>query len=338
MTEGIGVAVGSRRMKAIVCRTYGRPDVLELQEINRPSIAEDGMLVRVHASSINPVDFFPLSRVGYTARRLSGGLKRKPLVLGVDFAGTVESVGPRVADFKPGDEVFGGAKGAFAECVSVPAAGAVVRPPAGLTFEQAAAVPVAALTALQALRDHGRVRKGQSVLINGASGGVGSFAVQIAKAFGTHVSAVCSPRNVEIARALGADIDIDYTREDFTRGGATYDLMLDIAGNRSWSECQRVLAATAIVVAVGASANTVWGENRTLRHLLGVRLASIGGTRKLALFIAKLNKQDLLVLQKLVEEGKVTPVIDRRYELNQVPEALTYMGEGHAQGKIVVRV
>src|SRR2546426_3577334 len=338
MIEEIGVAVGRGRMKAIVCHASGRPDVLKLEEIDRPSIGEDGMLIRVQASSINPVDFFPLSRVGYTARRLSGGLKRKPLVLGVDFAGTVESVGPRVADFKPGDEVFGGANGAFAEYVAVRAKGGLVRKPANLTAEQAAAVPVAALTALQALRDHGRVQPGQRVLINGASGGVGSFAVQIAKAFGAHVSAVCSPRNVETARGLGADMVIDYTREDFTRSGETYDLMLDIAGNRSWSECQRVLAPTAVLVAVGGSAHTVWGGNRTLRHLLGVRLASIRGTRKLAMFIAKLNKTDLLILQKLIEEGKVTPVIDRRYELSQVPDALTYMGEGHAQGKIVVRV
>src|SRR2546422_8685895 len=338
MTEEIGVAVGGGRMKAIVGRAHGRPDVLKLEEIDRPSIGDDGMLIRVHASSINPVDFFLLSPVGYAVRRLSEGLRRKPLVLGVDFAGTVESVGPRVTDFKPGDEVFGGANGAFAEYVSVPATGAVVRRAAGLTLEQAAAVPVAGLTALQALRDHGRVRKGQKVVINGASGGVGSFAVQIAKAFGARVTAVCSPRNVETARALGADLVIDYTKEDFTRGGERYDLVLDIAGNRSWSEYKRVLAPTATLVAVGGSAHTVWGGNRTLRHLLGMRLASIRGARKLALFIAKLNKEDLLVLQKLIEDGKVTPVIDRRYELNQVPEALTYMGEGHAQGKIVVRV
>src|SRR6184192_3324934 len=209
-------------MKAIVCRTHGRPDVLRLEEIDKPIVSADGLLVRLHASSINPVDFFPLSRVAYTARLLSGGLKPKPKVLGIDFAGTVESVGEGVTDFRPGDEVFGGANGAFAEYVSLPSKKAVVLKPANVTFEQAAAVPVAAVTALQALRDHGRLRQGQRVLINGASGGVGTFAVQIAKAFGAHVTAVCSPRNVETARALGADTVIDYTREDFTRSGESY--------------------------------------------------------------------------------------------------------------------
>lgn len=325
-------------MNAIVCRTHGRPDVLRLEEIDRPSISDDGVLVRVQASSINPADFFQLSRVAYTARLLSGRLKPKPHVLGIDFAGTVESIGKGVTEFKPGDEVFGGAKGTFAEYASFPAKGPVVRKSASLTFEQAAAVPVAALTALQALRDHGRVREGQKVLINGASGGVGSFAVQIAKSFGAHVTAVCSPRNVETARALGAESVIDYTREDFTWSGESYDLMLDIAGNHAWSECTRVLTPTAIMVAVGGSAHTVWGTNATLRHLISVRLASLRGTRKVAFFITKLNKEDLLVVQKLFHEGKVTSVIDRCYEFTRVPEALDYMGEGHAKGKIVVRV
>jgi NADPH:quinone reductase-like Zn-dependent oxidoreductase len=326
-------------MKAILCRRPGRPEVLELEEIDKPSIADDGVLVRVHASSVNPVDFFPLSRVAYTARLLSGRFKAKPVVLGTDFAGTVESVGKSVTEFKPGDEVFGGKdRGTFAEYVSVPAQGALVAKPASVTFEQAGAVAVAAITALQALRDHGRVREGQKVLINGASGGVGSFAVQIAKAFGAHVTAVCSPRNVETARALGADRVIDYTREDFTRSGESYDLIIDIAGNHSWSECKRVLAPTGIMVATGGSAHTVWGGNSTIRHLIGVRLASMRDTRKAALFIAKLNKADLLVLQKLLAEGKITPVIDRCYELNRVSEAFDYMGEGHAKGKIILNV
>jgi len=326
-------------MKAIVCRRPGRPDVLELEEVDKPSIAEDGVLVRVHASSLNPVDFFPLSRVAYTARLLSGRFKAKPVVLGTDFAGTVESVGNSVTEFKPGDEVFGGKdRSTFAQYVSVPTDGAVVAKPAKVTFDQAAAVPVAAVTALQALRDHGRVRQGQKVMINGASGGVGSFAVQIAKAFGAHVTAVCSTRNVETARALGADTVIDYTREDFTRSGESYDLMIDIAGNHSWSECKRVLAPTGIMVAAGGSAHTVWGANSTIRHLVGVRLASVRGTRKVALFIAKLNKADLLVLQKLLVEGKITPAIDRCYELNRVREAFNYMGEGHAKGKIIINV
>ena len=326
-------------MKAILCRRPGRPDVLELDEIDKPSIADDGVLVRVHAASVNPVDFFPLSGVAYTARLLSRGFKAKPVVLGTDFAGTVESVGKTVTEFKPGDEVFGGKdRSTFAEYVSISAKGAVVVKPANVSFEQVAAVPVAAITALQALRDHGRVQQGQKVLINGASGGVGSFAVQIAKAFGAHVTAVCSPGNVETARALGADRIIDYTREDFTRSAEAYDLMIDIAGNHSWSECKRILVPTGIMVAAGASAHTVWGGSATIRHLIGVRLASLRGTRKAALFIAKLNKADLLFLTKLLAEGKVTPVIDRCYKLNRVPDAFNYMGEGHAKGKIIITV
>src|SRR3989440_3631392 len=229
-------------MKAIVCRKPGRPDVLELEEIDTPSFAEDGLLVRVRASSINPVDSFPLSRMAYAARLLSGGFKAKAVVIGTDFAGTVEAVGKSVTEFQPGDEVFGGKdRSTFAAYVSIPAKGAVVAKPANVTFEQAAAVPVAAVTALQALRDHGRVRQGQLVLVNGASGGVGTFAVQIAKAFGTHVTAVCSPRNVEMARSIGADRVIDYTREDFTKGGELYDVIFDIVANHSFSARRRVL-------------------------------------------------------------------------------------------------
>lgn len=326
-------------MKAILCRRPGRPDVLELGEIEAPPVADDSVLVRVRAASLNPVDFFPLSQVAYTARLISGGFKPKPVVLGTDFAGTVESVGKSVTEFKPGDEVFGGKdRSTFAEYVSIRQQGAVVAKPVGTTFDQAAAVPVAAITALQAVRDHGRVREGQKVLINGASGGVGSFALQIAKAFGAHVTAVVSPRNLETARALGADRVIDYTQEDFTRSGKSYDLIIDVAGNHSWSACKDVLAPTGIMVAAGGSAHTVWGGNSTIKHLLGVRLASIGGTRKAALFIAKLNKADLMVLRKLLAEGRIAPVIDRSYPLNRVTEAFDYMGEGHARGKIIITI
>src|SRR5207248_8752105 len=240
--DGSTAAIQRGLMKAIVCRTHGRPDVLRLEEIDRPSVPDDGLLVRVHASSINPVDFFPLSRVAYTARLLSGGLKSKAKVLGIDFAGTVESVGEGVTDFRPGDEVFGGANGAFAEYVSLPSKKGVVLKPANLTFEQAAAVPVAGVTALQALRDHGRVEKGQKVLINGASGGVGSFAVQIAKALGAEVTAVCSTRNVDTARSHGADRVIDYTREDFTQSGQRYDLILGANAHHSIFDYRRSLS------------------------------------------------------------------------------------------------
>lgn len=326
-------------MKAIVCRRPGRPDVLRLEAIDRPPIADDDILVRVRSASVNPVDFFTLSRVGFTARRVSQGFGPKPLVLGTDFAGTVESIGRSVTEFKPGDEVFGGRSGgAFAEYLSVPAKGAVIQKSANLSFEHAAAIPVAAVTALQAVRDHGKVLKGQKVLVNGASGGVGSFAVQIAKAFGATVTAVCSPANLETARTLGAERVIDYTRVDFTRSGESYDVMIDVAGNRSWSEDKRVLAPTGIMVAAGASVHTVWGGNRTLRHLLSIRLASVRGPQKAVLFIAKLTKEDLLLLRRLFEEGKVRSVIDRSYELDRVPEAFNYMGEGHARGKIIINV
>jgi NADPH:quinone reductase-like Zn-dependent oxidoreductase len=325
-------------MKAIVCPRPGRLDVLRLEEIDRPGLPEDGLLVRVHASSINPADFFQLSRLAAAARRLNRRLNPKLAILGTDFAGTVEVVGKSVTRFKPGDAVFGGAKGAFAEYVAVGEDDGIWRKPANVTFEQAAAVPVAALTALQALRDHGRVEPGQKVLINGASGGVGSYALQLAKLFGAQVTAVCSPRNAETVRSNGADRVIDYTREDFTRSGEQYDLMIDIAGSRRWSECIRVLTPRATFVAAGASSNTVWRSGRTLRHLAGIRLATLGSRRRAAFFIAKLNRADLGFLADLIETGKLVPVLDRLYALNQVPEAMAYMGEGHAKGKIVVTI
>jgi NADPH:quinone reductase-like Zn-dependent oxidoreductase len=325
-------------MKAIVCRTPGRPDVLRLEEIDKPAVAEDGVLIRVHATSINPVDFWPMGRVAYTARWMVGRFTPKAEVLGIDFAGTVESVGKNVTHFKPGDEVFGGRQGAFAEYVSMPEGGPVVRKPANVTFEHAAAVPVAAVTALQAVRDHGRIKPGQRVLINGASGGVGSFAIQIAKLFGADVTAVCSARNLDRARSLGADRVIDYAEEDFTRGAERYDVLLDIAGSHSWSASVRVLDPKGTFVLVGASVNTVFGGNRSIMHIIRFLVSSRFGSRRFAFFIAKLNKGDLTVLGDLLSSGKLTAVIDRQYPLNQVPDAMAYMGEGHAKGKIVVRV
>jgi len=320
-------------VKAIVCRRPGRPDVLEIAEVEKPAVPEDGVLVRVHAASLNPVDFFTLSSANAATRRLA----RRPRaeVVGTDFAGTVESVGGGVTVFRPGDEVFGGQRGAFAEYVCVSERAGVAPKPANLTFEQAAAVPVAALTALQALRDHGRIQPGQRVLVNGASGGVGTFAVQLARELGGEVTAVCSPRNVELARSLGAHTVVDYTRENFTQSEQRYDLLVDIAGSRSWSECRRVLAPRATFVAVGGSVHTVWGGVHTLMHLAGVRLASIGSSRKAALFITKVNRPDLLVLRDLLESGRLTAVIDRRYRLDDVVAAFQYLGEGHARGKIV---
>lgn len=323
-------------MKAVVCRRYGPPEVIEVAEVDKPVVPDDGVLVRVHASSINPLDMFSLSRVSYLMRMLSQGLRPRQEVLGTDFAGTVESVGHGVTQFQPGDEVFGAQRGAFAEYLCVSETGAVVRKPANITFEQAAAVPIAAVTALQAVRDHGHLQQGQRVLINGGSGGVGTFAVQIATAFGGHVTAVCSATNVGRVRSIGAERVVDYSQEDFLREEQGYDLMLDIAGSRSFSECTRVLAPTATFVAVGASAHMPSGAGPVLRHLAGVRLASLGSSRKVILFVARMNKSDLMALHDLLQAAKVTPVIDRCYPLADVPAALRYLGEGHARGKIVI--
>ena len=264
----------------------------------------------------------------------------KPEVLGTDYAGTVESVGKAVIGFKVGDQVFGARKGAFAEYVSIPETGPVVRKPSAVTFEQAAAVPVAGLTALQAVQDHGRVREGQRVLVNGASGGVGTFAVQISKALGALVTGVCSPQNIETALAIGADRVIDYTKEDFTRRGERYDLAIDIAGSHSWSKFRRVLEPKGTFVAVGLAAiqHSPGGVGKSLRHLLGVRLASLTGGPRSASFIAKLNKQGLAFLGDLMAAGKIRSVIDRQYELKQVHEAMAYMDQGHARGKVVIRL
>jgi NADPH:quinone reductase-like Zn-dependent oxidoreductase len=322
-------------MRAIVRNTYGSPDVLELQEIEKPDPTDDEVLVQVRAASVNPADWYTLTGP-FIARIPNGLLKPKSNRLGIDFAGTVEAVGRNVTQFRPGDEVFGGRSGALAEYVCVPEDRAVVLKPANVTFEQAAAVPVAALTALQGLRDKGQLHPGQKVLINGASGGVGTFAVQIAKALGAEVTGVCSTRNVDLVRSLGADNVVDYTREDFTRSDRRYDLMLDVAGSRSWSECKRVLNPQATLVIVGApKGNRLIGP---LSHIVKLRLASVPSSQKAVFFIAKVNKADLLVLRELLEAGKVTPVIDRRYELSDSADAFRYLGEGHAQGKIVITV
>jgi NADPH:quinone reductase-like Zn-dependent oxidoreductase len=318
-------------MRAVVRPAYGTP---ELREIDKPVPADDEVLVRVSAASVNPVDWYRLTGRPYLARLQEGLRKPKSEEVGVDFAGTVEAVGGDVTRLQPGDLVFGGRTGAFADYVR--ARDAVAAKPANLTFEQAAAVPIAGLTALQGLRDKGQLQSGQRVLINGASGGVGTFAVQIAKWLGAEVTGVCSTRNVETARALGADHVVDYTREDFTRSGQRYDLMLDIAGNRSWRECIRVLDREATIVVVGGPKTNRWIG--PIGHMLGMKLASLGRSREVVPFMTKLNNDDLAVLGKLLEDGTVTPVIDRRYELSAVADAFRYLGEGHAQGKIVITV
>ena len=326
------------KMKAAVRRKWGRPrDVVELAEVAKPSPADDEVLVRVHASSVNRSDYYSLGGVAILMRPMIGGfLRPKDEHVGGDFAGIAEAVGKDVDDVKPGDEVYGVRSGAYAEYVSVKTA--VSRKPANLSFEEAAAVPVAGLTALEAVRDHGNLQPGQRVLVNGASGGVGSFAVQLAKALGAgHVAAVCSARNVERAKALGADTVIDYAREDYTSGDGRYDLIVDVAGTHSWRQNLRVLVPGGTLVLAGMpSGNHLTGP---LGRLARLWLTSrIGRGRKLVFFVCKPNRANLAALRELIEEGKVRPAVDRVYPLGEVADALQAMGEGHTQGKLVVRI
>ncbi len=319
-------------MKAIVYHRYGSPDVLELADVDAPEVADDGVLVRVRAASVNALDWHRMRGQPFLVR-LSDGLRRpKVSGLGVDVAGHVEAVGRNVTQFRPGDEVFGARTGAFAEYVS---GRTFVPKPAGLTFEQAAAIPVAATTALQGLRDKGGLQPGQRALINGASGGVGTFAVQIAKALGAQVTAVCSTSNVEMARSIGADRVIDYTREDFTRSGERYDLILDIAGSRSLLACRRVLTSHGTLVVVGGPGGR-WlaPADRSVKAVVMSRFVS----QRMVPFLAQITKEDLVVLKELAQAGKLRAVIDRTYPLSDVPEAIRYVEAGHARGKVVITV
>jgi len=331
----MATTAATETMQAILRPRYGSAHVLELGEVGKPVLVDDGVLVRVRAASVNQGDWYGMTGTPWFARLELGLRKPKSPLLGTDFAGTVEAVGKDVTDFQPGDDVFGGRSGAFAEYVC--ARKGVARKPANMSFEEAAAVPVAALTALQALRDKGHIEQGQKVLVNGASGGVGTFAVQIAKALGAEITAVCSTKNVDRMRSLGADRVIDYTREDFTRSGGRYDLLLDVAGSKSWSRCKRVLAPRAIVVLVGGRK----GSNRMLGplgHAIRMWLGSLGSRRKAVFFVAKFNRDDMNVLAELLESGKVAPVVERSYPLSETPDAIRHVGEGHPQGKIVIAV
>jgi len=326
-------------MKAIVYYKYGSPDVLQCEEIEKPTPGDDEVLIKVRAASANPLDWHPIRGEPYIVRAMTGLRKPKATRPGVDLAGQVEAVGRNVTQFQPGDEVFGASHGTFAEYVCA-GENKLVLKPASLTFEQAAAVPVAALTALQGLRDKGRIRPGQKVLINGAAGGVGTFAVQIAKSFGAHVTGVCSTRNVDMVRSIGADHVIDYTRENFTQTGQLYDLILDNVGNRSLSDCRRVLTSKGILVlnsggSLGASDGRWIGP---LARLLKALLLSQFVSQNLVTFLASENKQDLVILKELIEANKLTPVIDRCYTLSEAPEAIRYLEEGHARGKVVITV
>jgi len=321
-------------MKAIVHERYGRPDVLELREAPLPVPTDDQVLVRVRASSVNPVEWYGVT--GPLFARPGGGLLHPTFTgVGADVAGTVEAVGKDVEGLGPGDEVYGVAAGAWADFACA-RQGRIGPKPANLSFEQAAAVPIAAVTALQALRDKARVERGQKVLINGASGGVGTFAVQLAKAFGADVTAVCSTGNAELVASLGADRVVDYTREDFTRLSDRFDVLLDIAGSRSFLALRRVLAPDATVVLVGG--RTTYRGLGPIPHLLGSRLKAIGRSQKAVSFLAKVTSGDLSVLRELFEAGTIEPVIDREYPLEDAAEALAYLGEGHAKGKVVVTI
>jgi NADPH:quinone reductase-like Zn-dependent oxidoreductase len=322
-------------MKAIVQDGYGPPDVLHLEDIEEPIAGADEVLVRVLAASAFIGDWHIATGLPYAIRAVSGLRAPKNRVRGQDFAGQVESVGDNVTGLHPGDEVFGTCFGSFAEMARAEP-DKIAPKPANLDFERSATVPTAGSTALQGLRDVGRVHPGQRVLIIGAAGGVGSFAVQIAKAFGAHVTGVCSTTKVDLVRSIGADDVIDYTRDDFAEGGQRYDVILDTAGNRAVSHLRRALAPRGTLVIGGGEGGGRWfgGIDRQLRALM----LSPFVRQKLGTFVAKPNSQDLIVLKELIEAGKVTPVIDRTYPLSEVPQAIRYLAEGHARGKVVITV
>jgi NADPH:quinone reductase-like Zn-dependent oxidoreductase len=323
-------------MKAMVQDTYGSADILELRDIDKPEIADDEVLVRVHAAGVDRGVWHVMTGLPYPIRLAGYGLRKpKTPVPGGDLAGVVEAVGKDVTRFQPGDEVFGIGKGTFAEYARAPE-NKLAPKPANLTFEQAAVVAISGLPALQALRDKGRVEPGQKVLIIGASGGVGTYAVQLAKAFGAHVTGVCSTTKVDLVRSLGADHVIDYTRDDFAEEEQRYDLILDIGGNASLSRLRRALAPQGTLVIVGGEAGGRWlgGNDRQLRALLLSRFVG----QKLTTFISKENHEDMLVLKELIEAGKITPVIDRTHPLREVPQAIRYVEQGHARGKVVITI
>src|SRR5229473_2809227 len=324
-------------MKAIVYEAYGSADILEVKEVRKPGVEADQVLVRVRAASANPYDWHLMSGVPYIARISMGLRKPKYSLLGTDVAGEVEAVGSAVSRFRPGDAVFGFVgSGGFAEYVSAPEKLLALKP-ANLSFEQAATIPLAAVTALQGLRDAGEIKSGQKVLIVGASGGVGTFAVQIAKWYGADVTGVCSTRNLEMVRSIGADRVIDYTREDFTRTGQRYDLIFQLAGTATPSTCRRALtAAGRLVLSSGDSPGRIIGPvGRIIKALL---LSPFIGGQTMRPLIAKPSSADLQFLRELIEAGRITPVIDRTYALSEAPDAIRYLETGHARGKVVISV
>jgi NADPH:quinone reductase-like Zn-dependent oxidoreductase len=327
----------SARMKAVVFRQYGGPEVLHIEEVEKPSPKADELLIRVHAASLNPFDWHRMRGLPYPVRLIMTGIGRpRNTRLGVDFAGTVEAVGPQVKNFRVGDEVFGAADGAVAEYVTSTEVGIALKP-ANSTFEQAAAVPIAGLTALQGLRDKGQLKAGQKVLINGASGGVGTFAVQIAKSMGAEVTGVCSTRNLELVRRIGADHAVDYTREDVTRGNERFDLVLDMVGSYPLLAYRRVLNPHGTLVVVGSpstdrwiGAMSGWIKVTFIRPFVGQDYGTLMGDVN--------RTQDLDALAELIKSGQVTPIVDRTYALADTAEAMRYLEQGHARGKVIIRI
>jgi NADPH:quinone reductase-like Zn-dependent oxidoreductase len=326
-------------MKAIVRCDYGLAN-LKLADIEKPTPKDDQILVRVRAASVNPYDWHFVEGTPKIMRAMGVGLRKpKDIQLGVDFAGTVEAVGKNVTQFKPGDDVFGGRDGAFAQYVCRRAVGSVALKPAGLTFEQAASINIAGITALQGVRDKGKVQPGQKVLINGASGGVGTFAVQLAKSFGAEVTGVCSTRNIELVQSLGADHVIDYTKEDFTKGEQKYDVILDNVANHSLSECRRILTPNGMYVMIGGGGVKEQGFVGALGKALNAAVYSRFVKQKMGMMMADPSSQDLTLLGDMVQSGKLKTVIDRTYKsLSEIPDAIQYVEEGHARGKVVVKV
>ena len=319
-------------MKAIAHVRYGRPQLLELGDADLPKPAGDEVLVRVRAASVNPVEWYAVT--GFLPARFGNGLRRpKDRGVGADVAGVVEAAGKNVDDLRPADEVFGTASSSWAEYTTARPARLALKP-ANVSFEEAAPVPIAGITALQGLRDHGRIEPGQNVLVNGASGGVGTFAVQLAKGFGAKVTAVCSTTKVDLVRSLGADRVVDYTEEDFTELGQRHDLMLDIAGSRSFLACRRVLARDATVVVVGG--RMTYRGLGPLPHIVATMLKAKGRSQKLKLFRADINTDDLEFLAELLQGVRLKAVVERTYPLERAADALSYLGEGHAKGKVVL--
>ena len=331
-------ATPTNSMKAIVYCDYGLAN-LKLADIEKPTPTDDQVLVKVHAASVNPYDWHFVEGTPKVMRALGVGLRKpKDIRLGVDFAGIVEAVGKNVTEFKPGDEVFGGRGGAFAQYVCPRATRAIALKPPNVSFEDAASVNIAGITALQALRDKGKVQSGQKILINGASGGVGTFAVQIAKSLGADVTGVCSTRNVELVKSLGADQVIDYTKEDFTKSAQRYDVLLDNVGNHSLSECRRVLTPKGKYVLIGGGGADEQGLLGGLGKALWAMVFSKFVDQQMGMMMADANHNDLAILADMMQSGKLKPVIDRTYKLAEVPDAIRYLEQGHARGKVIITV